>query len=476
MGYLEDFIEQIQLKDFSKFLQLWEEYCASDQIEPEEINDLLIAIKKSEFARPFGQLVETALPLINLLTDKTASYEVLKHLIDLQITNSPKLAEIAHEAIKQKYEKTPQFNEKLRLVGLRNKDQFQGALSNFDLLVHLEKGAFVYHETGWGVGEIIEISNVREQIGVEFENVSGTKHITFSNAFKNLIPVSKEHFRVRRFAFPDDLESFAKKDPVAVIKLLLKDLGPKTASEIKDELCDWVIPEGDWTKWWQSARGKLKKDTMIETPVNIKDPFRLRKSAVSHTHQFQQHLTKKTDIHEIILATYNFVRDNPKSAKEESTKNSLISKLDELKQQSENNLSLMLEIAFLMETLTGGVKETEEIHSLIQNSSSIEQVIDSIQIAAYKKRALVLVREQLSNWIQIFLNVLFSPQQGLLRDYLLEELLKDNSAKSLFINELDRLVEQPIQNPDLFIWYFQKATQKNKLSFLMIIKKDTVNY
>ena len=52
-----------------------------------------------------------------------------------------------------------------------------------------------------------------------------------------------------------------KDDPDVLIRVLLKDLGPKTAQEIKDELCELVIPEKDWSKWWQAARAKIKKDT-----------------------------------------------------------------------------------------------------------------------------------------------------------------------------------------------------------------------
>src|SRR5205085_3420258 len=98
----------------------------------------------------------------------------------------------------------------------------------------------------------------------EFENVTGIKHITFENAFKTLIPLSDSSFLARRFAHPDELEAEAKKDPVTILKLMLNDLGPLTAGQIKDELADLVIPEKDWTKWWQNARTRIKKDTMVQ--------------------------------------------------------------------------------------------------------------------------------------------------------------------------------------------------------------------
>ena len=154
-------------------------------------------------------------------------------------------------------------------------ETFQGAVSNYDLLAHVAKGKFVFHLGGWGVGEVIEVSPVREQMGIEFENVTGRKYLSFGTAFKALIPIPNEHFLARRFAFPDDLEKEAKENPAEVVKMLLKDLGDKTAGEIKDELCDLVIPEKEWTKWWQNARAKLKKDTHVEVPVSAKDSFTL---------------------------------------------------------------------------------------------------------------------------------------------------------------------------------------------------------
>ena len=50
MGYLEDFQAQINNRDFSKFMQLWEEYCTSDRVESAEFIELLRSIKFSDFS------------------------------------------------------------------------------------------------------------------------------------------------------------------------------------------------------------------------------------------------------------------------------------------------------------------------------------------------------------------------------------------------------------------------------------------
>ena len=230
MGYIKEFENQIAKRDFNKILQLWEEYCASDTPDSEELIEILNLIEKSEFAKTFGKFAEMGLFLLDNIKDEDENYRALRKLIDLQTTNSETLAKVTSEALEKKYSGDPKYQENLRLVGMRNKTDFQGALSNYDLLAHMKKGNCVYHNGGWGTGEIVEVSELREQLSVEFEYVAGKKHITFSNAFKSLIPLPSTHFLTRRFMNPEELEKQAKDDPVGIIKNPFKRFRPKNRS------------------------------------------------------------------------------------------------------------------------------------------------------------------------------------------------------------------------------------------------------
>lgn len=459
MGYLEEFQTQIENRDFSKFLQLWEEYCTSDTVDSEEFMQLLRSIKGSDLAKSFGQIVETALPLWQTIQDKDASYNVLKLLIDLQITNTPLLADTSLSALKDKYGQQPHFNERLKLIGLRSKENFQGALSNYDLLAHMEKGKFVFHTGGWGAGEIVDISSVREQVSIEFEHLSGRKHLTFDNAFKTLVPLTDDSFLARRFANPDSLEQEARDNPVAIIKLLLRDLGPKTAAEIKDELSELVIPEKDWTKWWQGARAKIKKDTMIETPGSLRESFRLRKSEVTHEERLHKAIHNKTDLSEIIQTTYNFVRDMPNMRKNQEVKNSLKEKLIGLLSSPELTPELELQLYIFLETMFAHQVEGKPLKSIIQTIENPDPLINGIDIIAFKKRALTLVRENRKDWVKIFLEMLFTVQQSPLKDYILKE-LNQGEARKLLEDKLNQLLKHPAKYPEAFVWYFQKIVSK----------------
>jgi len=458
MGYLEEFQYQINNRDFRKFFQLWEEYCTNDQVDFEEFKDLLDMIQGSEFAELFGQFVETALPLWQSMEDENDAYEILKRLLDLQTTNAPALAEIAYDALEKRYGTEPTFREKIRQIGLHTRKNFQGAISNYELLRHMDKGKFVFHTSSWGTGEVMDISPLREQVAIEFESVAGIKHLTFDNAFKTLIPLKDDHFLSRRFADPDLFEKQARKNPIDVIKILLRDLGPKTAADIKEELCVLVIPEKDWSRWWQTTRSKLKKDPFIESPSSLQDPFLLRAAEVSHKERLHQAVQNQTTLDGIIQTYYSFVRDIPHLQKEEDIRKSIIEKLVELLSHEEITQAQELQIYIFFENLFDYEVEGRTAKKCIEEIDDVSSVIHSIDIVAFKKRALALVRKYRTDWVDLFLSLLFSIKQNLLRDYLFKE-LRCGEGQHLLNSRLDKLIEHPEKDPETFLWYFQKVSK-----------------
>lgn len=454
MSYLKDFLNQITQRDYPAFLRLWEEYCASDEIEPAEIFDILIATKNSEFGEPFGKYVENILPLWEKLPEGTPKYNILKLIIDLETTNNESLRQFVFEYIQNRWSTVKNYNEKLRLVGLRGKENFQGAISHFELLNHMEKGKFVFHTGGWGAGEIMDVSFIREQLSIEFENVPGKKDLSFANAFKTLLPIPDDHFLALRFGNADLLEQKAKENPIEVIRILLRDLGPKTAAEIKNELCELVIPEEDWAKWWQGTRGKIKKDTMIETPEDLQGQFALRRAEVSHEERFLKNLEAKPDIPSFISMVYAFLRDFPETFKNPDFKSAIQVKVEESLAHPDITEAQQLQLLFLLEDVSSQ-KGSEKIAGIIRNAKSLEALVQSIEIHSLKKRALMVIRKVRTDWKELFLNLLFTAVQNPLRDYLFTELRAPETLSDLN-KKLEDLWVHPGRFPELFLWYFQK--------------------
>lgn len=454
MGYVRDFKTIIANHDYSAFLKLWEEYCSGDELDVEEVCEILRAVKSSELAEPFGRHVDRILHLWKTVTDPDAAHEILKLIIDIQTSNQQHLFDLTVEDLKTRYHDDKNFNEKIRLIGLRNKDNFQGAISHFELLSHMEKGNFVFHTGGWGVGEILDVSLVREQLSLEFDYLPGKKEISFATAFKSLVPIPKDHFLALRFGNPDALEKKAKENPMEIIKMLLRDLGPKTAADIKEELCDLVIPASDWPRWWQNARAKIKKDTMIETPTEIREPFYLRKTEVTHEEQLQKILDKKPDPNTLIQTVYSFLRDFPEISKNKAFKETLLNKLNQILSFEELDEAQKLQIHFFLQDLNH-LKEYAEISDRVKKFEAIEEILNKIEVLSYKKRFLMEVRKYRSEWKELFLSLLFKLDQIPLRDYILSELLAQKMDQELK-KKLDRLATHPSAHPETFLWYFQK--------------------
>lgn len=463
MSYLKDFQTHIANHDYPSFLKLWEEYCSGDEVEAEELCDILRSVKPSDIAEPFGRHVERILPLWQKLPEDQVSHEILKLIFDIQTSNNENFAELACTYLKNRYSDHKYFNDKMRLIGLRSKEKFQGAISNYELLSHMEKGNFVFHTGGWGVGEIVDVSLVREQLSLEFDYVPGKKELSFVTAFKTLIPIPDDHFLALRFGSPDLLEKKAKEAPVEIIRMLLRDLGPKTAAEIKDELCDLVIPIEEWTRWWQTARAKVKKDTMIATPEDIREPFRLRKTEVTHEERLQKVLENKPDANTLIQMVYTFLRDFPETLKNNEFKATLIARLTEMLSFKEISAVQELQIHFFLQDLNT-IKDYPAITEIIKRFETIEQIINSVEVLSFKKRILMEARKHRPEWKESFLNLLFKVDQAPLRDYLLSE-LSSAEVDAELKQKFQDLYTTPSRYPEAFMWYFQKLQTQSAIPF-----------
>jgi transcription elongation factor GreA-like protein/transcription elongation GreA/GreB family factor len=462
MNYLKQFLQHIHLGDYSSFLSLWEEYCLSDEVDGQEVIAILENVKKSSLALPFGKHVETILNLWETLKIPAEYDKVFELVIDLETTNSLELGDLTFAYLKKKYGNESYFNEMVRLTDLRERNNFQGAVRKFALLAHMKKGNYVFHLGGWGVGEIVDVSFVREQLSLEFDYVSGVKDLSFQNAFATLSPIPKDHFLARRFGNPDEFEAFARKNPVETIRMLLRDLGPKTASEIKNEVCDLVIPEADWSRWWQSARTKIRKDSFIDAPDDLKKPFSLRTSELTPETELQKKLDSADSVKAVINTLYAFFRDFPQASKSPELgiylKDYLSKWLSEPISDGE-----ALQLHFFLEDLSLDTKYTPA-QELIRRFTSIEEVIFQIDIVGMKKRLLTETRALRTDWIAVFLPLVIKLDQAALRDYVLAELLKADCLEELK-EVLKELIDYPQHYPQTFLWYFQKMMGHPELPF-----------
>jgi transcription elongation factor GreA-like protein/transcription elongation GreA/GreB family factor len=465
MGYLKEFQTQILNRDFNKFMTLWEEYCTSDNVPSEELNELIQMIKKSDFAKPMGAYVETIIPIWRTVQDPNASYTILKGIIDIQTTQTQELYDLVLEKSKERYGQKSQFNDILKIAGLKSKDNFTGTLSFVDVLAHLEAGQFLLHPGGWGIGEIMELSHLREQVTLEFENLSGRKSLSYSHAMRLLIPVPKTHFLSRRFSKPDELEKEARANPVKVIKDLLSDLGPKTAQEIKDEMADLVIPEDEFSKWWSQARSKLKKDLLVDTPDSLKGVFSLRSQQISHEDKLMQALSKKKKAIDILQTLHSYSKEEASTLKKEEVKNYFEQTLKKVLAENLPPKDRLQGLFIALNTLPQNNYPHPE--TILKNENDLIALIDDVEILQIKKQALMWIRENKSEWIPLFLDAIKRFDNVLIREYLMKELSADKEGRQVVEKAVKEILNNPSQNPEWFFWLFNRVILSDKDDLLL---------
>ncbi len=463
MEYYKQFKRHIQDNSLPSTVNLWQEYCLSDEVDPSEMSLILEEIKRGPFAQSFGVYVDAGLGLWENLAPSEEKDTVIKLIFDIQTTDSPTYADIAHKYLSEKYGSIDIFHDLLKILGLRDGEGFQGCIRNFELLIHLQKGNFCLHTGGWGVGEVMDISLLRREVSIEFDLVSDCKEVSFKNAFHSIKPISKDHFLARRFGDAEKFEAFTRANPIDSIKLLLKDMGDMTAFEIKEEMADLVIPEAEWAKWWSSVRGKLKKDAEILYPESLDKPFKLNAKKVTHDDRLKKAMANAPSVESLIEIVYSFLRDFPSFAKDSELNSYLRKELGNLLASKTITTAEHLQILFLLEDL--GEQSLVQLKETIKNLPKILRIIEGIHILSYKRRLLSEILALREDWIEIYSDLIVAKEKHPLRDFLYDEMI-DKKQEAVFIEKMEGVIDHPQISPHTFLWFFQKMMKKKTNLFV----------
>ncbi len=457
MEYYKQFKKHIQDNNLPSTVSLWQEYCLSDEVDPREVCLILEGIKEAPFSQSFGVYVDAGLDLWENLAPSEDKDLVLKLIFDIETTDSAVYADIAHKYLQEKYGFIDVFHDLLKIIGLRDGEGFQGCIRNFELLIHLQKGNFCLHTGGWGVGEVMDISLLRREVSIEFDLVSDVKEVSFKNAFHNIKPISKDHFLARRFGDGEKFEAFTRASPIDAIKLLLKDMGDMTAFEIKEEMADLVIPEGEWSKWWSSVRTKLKKDAEIVYPDALDKPFKLNAKKVTHDDRLKSAIAKAESIESLIETVYTFLRDFATIAKDGDLHAYLRKELANVLINKNITASEELQILFLLEDLHE--PSLLKIKEIVKKIPRVGHILGGIHILAYKRRFLAEIASIREDWVEIYSDLIVAKDKHSLRDFLYEEMIQKNQ-EGAFIQKMQDVIEHPQLSLHAFLWFFQKMMKK----------------
>lgn len=169
------------------------------------------------------------------------------------------------------------------------------ATADGEKLSKLEPGTFCLHKS-WGVGKVAEWDLLGDRIILDFEDKPG-HGLKLSFAITSLEILPAEHLLSRRHSDLDGLKNLAKTKVTELIELALKSSGSSMSlDDLERLLKPRIVTEGEYKKWWESAKKTLKAARHIVVPSKRTEPLVLRDSAEKPGGVMVQNFLAKRDL------------------------------------------------------------------------------------------------------------------------------------------------------------------------------------
>ncbi|MCB9933286.1 MAG: GreA/GreB family elongation factor [Planctomycetes bacterium] len=266
-----------------------------------------------------------------------------------------------------------------------------------------QPGDWVFHDAGWGLGEVKEIDAEQGELKIDFASKEDHK-VKLGAAAKFFRKLPQDDIMVQRAAHMDELKQRCKDDPVAVILTVLKAHNNKSnLKRIKAELVPAVIDSKGWSKWWTGVRKELAQHQYIKLGTGTNPTIDRLVTAMTLEDETRERFDNAIRLTQKLELLRRYLRDSEKG---EARKNLLQHVVNELKQiahreaeldeRPRNGGSLAGErilIAFLADDLKKAEPDLEielgyDVNELVRDSEQLLNRIEEVRDPEYQLRAL----------------------------------------------------------------------------------------
>jgi transcription elongation factor GreA len=326
----------------------------------------------------------------------------------------------------------------------------QGLESQIELLQHLlqiEKDAWVYHKSGWGVGQVVEYYPERGRCVIDFRERPGHE-MDVEAAARLLDRLQPDDIRVQAMVDPRALRKRAKEEPLEMLRQVLARYNNRCLlRNVKDSLVPDAVATSTWSTWWKDA----KKHALLDPRFNVgpgRDP--------------------RIAFHDIAQA--DFPAQVERALKSQATASGRQKALQELARVMGANEEAK---AVLTEAAQRELKITRDpadragwviLHAQLTGTNAIEQLTETLG-AARDPVAVVSGIEDDSTRAEAARALVRIPETGPAK--LLEVVLNDDAVvgrvaaetlstlghPEIFEDLLDQIDKRPAQWPNLYAWY-----------------------
>lgn len=272
-----------------------------------------------------------------------------------------------------------------------------------------QPGDWLFHDAGWGLGEVKEIDAENCELKIDFEDKEAHK-VKLGAAAKFFRKLPNDHIMVQRAANLDELKEHIKNEPVSVVLNILKGHNDSsTLKRIKAELVPAAIPSKNWSKWWTATRKELAKHKYIKLGTGTNPTIERLVTAMTLEDETRENFDNAIRLTQKLQILRRYIRDSEKG---EARKELFEHVVNELKVIAHRDAELdapgraghgtlageRILIHFLAKDLKKAEKDLEydlefDVEELVKDGEKLLERIEEIRDADYQGRALELHAE-----------------------------------------------------------------------------------
>lgn len=154
--------------------------------------------------------------------------------------------------------------EKSGVRGGNNAD-LNEQVRSLSALLQIDKDAWVFHKSGWGVGQVVEYYPERGRCVIDFRTRPGHE-MDVEAAAKLLERLDDNDIRVQAVADPKGLRKRAKEEPLEMIRQVLARYNNSCPlRNVREALVPDAVATSTWSTWWKNA----KKHALLDPRIDV---------------------------------------------------------------------------------------------------------------------------------------------------------------------------------------------------------------
>ncbi len=303
---ISELIKQEQLGEIES---VWAEALEKAPSEIDTFLSLAEKLSKAGHGEKAGNLLEQVVNKLDSSGEHIKAVHVLGEVARVAPRNANQ-KELAKQVFANAFADLPGFDKCVAKAEEESKGSDNRFVKSLYEQLKFQPGDWVFHDAGWGLGEVKEIDAENGELKVDFANNENHK-VKLGAAAKFFRKLPPDDIMVMRAAKADQLKQNCKDDPEAVILNVLKAHHNKSnLKRIKAELVPAAIDAKSWAKWWADVRKKLAKHPFIKVGTGTNPTIDRLVTAMTHEDETRERFDYAPRLLQKLEIARRYLRDS----------------------------------------------------------------------------------------------------------------------------------------------------------------------